>query len=89
MPDDEVCYCGELMKDHTAWGSCTSPRAMPPPEPTWQDQPTCAGLWVVDAVRNGRYLMRVYQSDIDDPSCLHDMTGDLKRAYGPIPEPPS
>ena len=32
--DDEVCFCGELMKNHTAWGSCTSPRAMPPPDPT-------------------------------------------------------
>jgi hypothetical protein len=25
----EVCHCGMLMEDHTAWGSCTTPKAMP------------------------------------------------------------
>lgn len=26
--DDEVCHCGELMRTHTVYGWCTSPRVM-------------------------------------------------------------
>lgn len=34
---DETCFCGMAIKDHTAWRSCTSPRAMP--EPPENDDP--------------------------------------------------
>lgn len=29
---DEYCYCGLPMDQHTAWGSCTTPRVNPQPE---------------------------------------------------------
>ena len=53
------------------------------PEPSWQDAPTCAGLWFCDEGDENPYRFTCHNVSI--PLNPH-LVGESERSYGPIPE---
>jgi hypothetical protein len=53
------------------------------PEPSWQDAPTCAGLWFCDEGDENPYRFTCHNVSI--PLNPH-LVGEGERWYGPIPE---
>ena len=52
------------------------------PEPSWQDAPTCAGLWFCDEGDENPYRFTCHNVSI--PLNPH-LVGESERWYGPIP----
>jgi len=52
------------------------------PEPSWQDEPTCAGLWFCDEGDENPYRFTCH--NVSMPLNPH-LVGEDERWYGPIP----